>query len=274
GRQPRGDMGRHGAGRGGEERPLPAAGYLTGGRQRARAGPPAPARDRAGAAGHASVAVARRCDVAGSAFRAGGALARGRPGGGGRRGRAAVDRRPRRRRHQGAIRGGGRHRWGRAGELLRAAVRTSPRRRRRGERRSARRGEAPPGGRAAAEREGARRDPAAGARRTGDAAGAGGAMKTLARLASALTLVALPLAAPASTPLETYVELWRALSAKVNLPEAVDHVQGGEAGVVLRPRGSALWMRLGYRVDGAQLGGGSRSESVEAVSFAVGIGPR
>jgi len=78
----------------------------------------------------------------------------------------------------------------------------------------------------------------------------------------------------ASTPLETYVELWRALSAKVNLPEAVDHVQGGEAGVVLRPRGSALWMRLGYRVDGAQLGGGSRSESVEAVSFAVGIGPR
>jgi len=78
----------------------------------------------------------------------------------------------------------------------------------------------------------------------------------------------------ASTPLETYVELWRALSAKVNLPEAVDHVQGGEAGVVLRPRGSALWMRLGYRVDGAQLGGGSRSESVEAVSFAVGIGSR
>src|SRR5213080_4291622 len=188
-------MGRHGAGRGGEERPLPAAGHLTGGSRRAPAGPPAPARDRAGAPGHAAVAVAGRCDVAGSAFRAGGALARGRPGGGGRRGRAAVDRRPRRRRHQGAIRGGGRHRWGRAGELLRAAVRTSPRRRRRGERRSARRGEAPPGGRAAAEREGARRDPAAGARRTGDAAGAGGAMKTLARLAWALTLVALPLAA-------------------------------------------------------------------------------
>ncbi|OLC34364.1 MAG: hypothetical protein AUH81_12445 [Candidatus Rokubacteria bacterium 13_1_40CM_4_69_5] len=78
----------------------------------------------------------------------------------------------------------------------------------------------------------------------------------------------------ASTPLQTYIELWRALSARVNLPEPVDHVQGGEAGVVLRPRGSAVWLRLGYRVDGAQLGGGSRSESVEAVSFAVGIGPR
>ena len=77
-----------------------------------------------------------------------------------------------------------------------------------------------------------------------------------------------------STPLETYVELWYALSAKVNLPEPVDHVQGGEAGVVLRPPGSAVWFRLGYRIDGAQLASGGRSESVEAVSFALGIGGR
>jgi hypothetical protein len=77
-----------------------------------------------------------------------------------------------------------------------------------------------------------------------------------------------------STPLETYVELWYALSAKVNLPEPVDHVQGGEAGVLLRPPGSAVWFRLGYRVDGARLGGGGRSESLEAVSFALGIGGR
>jgi len=76
----------------------------------------------------------------------------------------------------------------------------------------------------------------------------------------------------ASTPLQTYIELWRALSARVNLPEPVDHVQGGEAGVVLRPPGAALWFRLGYRVDGARLGGGLRSETVEAVSLAVGIG--
>src|SRR6266516_4887354 len=129
-------MGRHGAGRPGEERPLPAASHLPGGNRRASAGPPAPARDRAGAAGHASVALAARCDV-GRAFGAGGALARGGPGGRARRGRAAVDRRPRRRRYQGAIRGRGRHRWGRARELLRAAVRTSPRRRRWGERRVA-----------------------------------------------------------------------------------------------------------------------------------------
>src|SRR5881398_1074595 len=54
-------MGRHGAGRGGEERPLPAAGHLSGGSRRAPAGPPAPARDRAGAPGHAAVAVAGRC---------------------------------------------------------------------------------------------------------------------------------------------------------------------------------------------------------------------
>jgi len=77
-----------------------------------------------------------------------------------------------------------------------------------------------------------------------------------------------------STSLETYVELWYALSATVNLPAPVDHVQGGEAGVVLRPRRSAVWLRLGYRVDGAQLASGGQTESVEAVSFAVGIGGR
>src|SRR5207248_10942142 len=77
-----------------------------------------------------------------------------------------------------------------------------------------------------------------------------------------------------STRLETYVELWYALSATVNLPAPVDHVQGGEAGVVLRPRRSKVWFQLGYRVDGSQLGSGSSSESVEAVSFALGIGGR
>jgi len=77
-----------------------------------------------------------------------------------------------------------------------------------------------------------------------------------------------------STPLETYVELWYALSAKVNLPAPVDHVQGGEAGVLLRPRRSAVWFRLGYRVDGARLASGAQTESVEAVSFALGIGGR
>jgi hypothetical protein len=75
-----------------------------------------------------------------------------------------------------------------------------------------------------------------------------------------------------STPLQTYIELWRALSARVNLPEPVDHVQGGEAGVVLRPPRTAVWFRLGYRVDGARLGSGIRSETVEAISLAVGVG--
>ena len=55
-------------------------------------------------------------------------------------------------------------------------------------------------------------------------------------------------------------------------PEPVDHVQGGEAGVVLRPPRAAVWLRLGYRVDGARLGSGLRSETVEAVSLALGIG--
>lgn len=76
------------------------------------------------------------------------------------------------------------------------------------------------------------------------------------------------------TKLATYVELWRALSAQVNLPDAVDRVQGGEAGIVFRPSQSKLWMRLAYRIDDAALGDGRRQETVEAISLAVGVGGR
>lgn len=76
------------------------------------------------------------------------------------------------------------------------------------------------------------------------------------------------------TTLATYVELWRALSSRVNLPDAVDRVQGGEAGVVYRPPHGSLWMRFAYRIDDAALGRGYRGETVEALSLTVGVGGR
>ncbi|HEV2751710.1 MAG TPA: hypothetical protein VGV12_14405 [Gemmatimonadales bacterium] len=74
--------------------------------------------------------------------------------------------------------------------------------------------------------------------------------------------------------LSSYVELWRAFSSRVTMPPLVaGRVQGGEAGVMYRPPRGPVWLRLAYRVDNALLGGGpGGSETVEAVSFSVGIG--
>ncbi len=75
-----------------------------------------------------------------------------------------------------------------------------------------------------------------------------------------------------ATSLTSHVELWRALSSRVTLPPlTAGRVQGGEAGVTYRPPRRPVWLRLAYRVDNALLGAGS--ETVEAVSFSVGIGP-
>lgn len=74
-----------------------------------------------------------------------------------------------------------------------------------------------------------------------------------------------------ATTLTSYVEGWRALSSRVSQPPvAAGRVQGGEAGVTYRPPHGPVWLRLAYRVDNAVLGAGS--ETVEAVSFSVGIG--
>jgi hypothetical protein len=71
-----------------------------------------------------------------------------------------------------------------------------------------------------------------------------------------------------------YVELWRALSASVNAPESFDHAQGGEAGMVVHLARAPLELRLGYRIDHAVLGGGTRLETVDAVVIGVGLAPR
>src|SRR5256886_14164757 len=55
-----------------------------------------------------------------------------------------------------------------------------------------------------------------------------------------------------------YVELWRALSASVNVPEPFDHAQGGEAGMVVHLARAPLELRLGDRAAHPVPGGRSR----------------
>jgi hypothetical protein len=71
-----------------------------------------------------------------------------------------------------------------------------------------------------------------------------------------------------------YVELWRVLSASVNAPESFDHAQGGEAGMVVHLAHAPLELRLGYRIEHAVLGGGTRLETVDAVVVGVGLSGR
>ena len=75
--------------------------------------------------------------------------------------------------------------------------------------------------------------------------------------------------------LTSYVELWRALSSRVNLVAGAGRVQGGEAGVVYRPPQRPFSLRLAYRVDDAAVrGGGGGSETLEAISLAIIVGER
>ena len=68
-----------------------------------------------------------------------------------------------------------------------------------------------------------------------------------------------------------YVELWRAVVAHANVPEAFDHAQGGEVGMILRLARAPLSARVGYRIDHAVLGGGTRLETVDGVVIGVGL---
>jgi len=71
-----------------------------------------------------------------------------------------------------------------------------------------------------------------------------------------------------------YVELWRALSADVNVPEAFDHAQGGEAGMIIRFARAPLQARVAYRMDHAVLRsalGGRRLETVDGLVVGFGL---
>ena len=71
-----------------------------------------------------------------------------------------------------------------------------------------------------------------------------------------------------------YVELWRALSADVNVPETFDHAQGGEAGMIIRFARAPLQARVAYRMDHAVLKsalGGTRLETVDGLLVGFGL---
>lgn len=68
-----------------------------------------------------------------------------------------------------------------------------------------------------------------------------------------------------------YAELWRALSADVNVPEPFDHAHGGEAGIVVHFSRAPMQARVAYRIDHAVLGGGARLETVEGVVVGLNL---
>lgn len=68
-----------------------------------------------------------------------------------------------------------------------------------------------------------------------------------------------------------YAELWRAVGADANVPEAFDHAQGGEAGMIVRFARAPLEARVGYRIDHAELGSGTRRETVDGVVVGLGF---
>lgn len=71
-----------------------------------------------------------------------------------------------------------------------------------------------------------------------------------------------------------YVELWRALSADVNVPESFDHAQGGEAGMIIRFARAPLQARVAYRMDHTVLKsalGGTRLETVDGLVVGIGL---
>jgi hypothetical protein len=68
-----------------------------------------------------------------------------------------------------------------------------------------------------------------------------------------------------------YAELWRAVAANANVPEPFDHAQGGEVGMILRLARAPVAARLGYRIDHAVLGGGTRLETVDGVVIGLGL---
>ncbi|HVH11198.1 MAG TPA: hypothetical protein VM736_15495 [Gemmatimonadales bacterium] len=75
-----------------------------------------------------------------------------------------------------------------------------------------------------------------------------------------------------------YAELWRAVSASVNVPETFDHAQGAEVGMAVHFARAPLEVRLAYRLDHAVLratgGPGLRLETVDGVLVALGVSGR
>lgn len=74
--------------------------------------------------------------------------------------------------------------------------------------------------------------------------------------------------------LDASVEGWMAVGSSVNVDPGAHGARGGQAGLILRLWQSPLWARLTYVVDQAELKNNARTETVEAILFAVGLGGR
>ena len=68
-----------------------------------------------------------------------------------------------------------------------------------------------------------------------------------------------------------YVEIWVAPLGSSHTGERLDRARGGEAALTLHPPNRPLWAELGYRIDRVQWGG-TRRETLEGVSFTIGVG--
>ncbi len=75
-----------------------------------------------------------------------------------------------------------------------------------------------------------------------------------------------------NSSLWSYFEGWYVLSGSVNAAESFGSGRGLEGGVGLLIPSTPVRVRLGYRIDQGALEGGSRTEAIEEVILAVGIG--
>jgi hypothetical protein len=80
---------------------------------------------------------------------------------------------------------------------------------------------------------------------------------------------------------QSYMELSRVLSAKVNVPQDFQSGMGGEGGLILRVRDAPLIperfpvrIRLAYGIERVRMGGGARTEVMDRLSLSLGIGQR
>jgi hypothetical protein len=80
---------------------------------------------------------------------------------------------------------------------------------------------------------------------------------------------------------QSYVDLWRVLSADVNVPQNFQSGMGGEGGLILLVRDAPIIperfpvrIRLSYGIERVRMGGGVRTEVMDRLGLSLGIGRR
>ncbi|MGH7613312.1 MAG: hypothetical protein ACREMW_04600 [Gemmatimonadales bacterium] len=80
---------------------------------------------------------------------------------------------------------------------------------------------------------------------------------------------------------QSYLDVYRVLSANVNVPQDFQSGMGGEGGLILLVRDAPIIpeqfpvrIRLGYGIERIRMGGGIRTEVMDRLSLSLGIGQR